>query len=68
MKTTSEEIQERAKQYRRLKNPNPDQIAVIALAGILDTMYGDGPDTEWDSDTTQEIAETLHAHGLIEEG
>lgn len=35
------------------------------LQCILDVMYPDGPDTEWDSDTVGQVHDILNDAGLV---
>lgn len=38
------------------------EYATLTLEAIRDTLYADGPDTEWDADTIEEIADMVDAY------
>jgi DNA repair protein RadC len=39
--------------------------SATTLRHIVDIMYGDGPDEQWDAETIERVAEVLNAAGLV---
>jgi len=44
-----------------------EQLVEI-VNGFMQSMYGEGPETEWGPDTLDDIADILYKHGLTEDG